>query len=118
MLRLLQSLPLRNLAHGLRVSAAKLPFRSDAAKLVPDDSPMQSDAGPHAGENPALLEARVLGILRAASKVPPGPQRREALAEVNVLRQRAIALRRRNAEDLRAQLEAGRPRAAAHDGVK
>ena len=113
MLRLLQSFPLRGLAHGWRVGAARLPFRSDAAALVPDEVPMESDAGPQAAEDPAVLEARVLDILRLASKVPPGPQRRDALAEVNLLRQRAIALRRRTAADLRAQLAAGRPRATA-----
>ena len=108
MLRLLQSFPLRGLAHGLRVSVARLPFRSDAATLVPDEVPIESETGPHVAEDPAALEARVLEVLRVASKVPPGPQRRDALAEVGVLRRRAIALRRRTAADLRAQLAAGR----------
>jgi hypothetical protein len=113
MLRLLQSFPLKGLAQGLRAGAAKLPFRSDAAKLVPDDAPMESPAWPSAGEGAAALEARILAILRAASKVPPGPQRRDALAEVNRLRQRAIELRRRTAADLRAQLADARPEASS-----
>lgn len=112
MLRLLQSFPLKGLADGLRAGAAKLPFRSDAVGLVPDEIPMETAAEPLAAENPAALEARVLQILRAASKVPPGPLRRDALAEVNHLRQRAIELHRQTAADLKAQLAASRSNAA------
>jgi hypothetical protein len=115
MFRLLQSFPLRGLAHSLRVSAAKLPFRSDAATLVPDEVPMDTAAEPYPLEDAAALEARVLDILRVASKVPPGPHRRDALAEVSRLRRRAIELRRRTAADLRAQLAAARPGATASD---
>jgi hypothetical protein len=118
MLRLLQSFPLRGLAHSLRVGAAKLPFRTDAVTLVPDEVPMDSAAEPHPAAAAAALEARVLDILRVASKVPPGPHRRDALAEVSRLRRRAIALRRRTAADLRAQLAAARPGATASDRME
>ena len=112
MLRLLQSFPLKGMARGLRAGAAKLPFRSDAARLVPDEMPMERGAVPLAAESPAALEARVLQILRVASKVPPGPLRSEALAEVGHLRQRAIELHRRTAADLKAQLAASRSNTA------
>lgn len=108
MLRLLQSFPFKGMAHGLRAGAAKFPFMSDAARLVPDEVPLEVEAQPLAAENPAALEARVLEILRAASKAPPGPQRSDALAEVSDLRQRAIELHRRTAEDLKGQLAAKR----------
>jgi len=95
MLRLLQSFG-KNLAR-----AAELPFRSDAAALVPDEVPMEPEDHPHADENPAALEARVLNILRVASRIPPGPQRRDALAA-----------------DLRAQLAATQPAPTASDTTK
>jgi hypothetical protein len=113
MLRLLQSFPLKIMADGLRAGAAKFPFRSDAAKLVPDEMPVETAAAPLAAENPAALEARVLAILRAASKVPPGPLRSDALVEVGHLRQRAIELHRRTAADLKAQLAASRSSTAS-----
>jgi hypothetical protein len=113
MLRLLQSFPLRGMADGLRASAAKFPFRSAVARLVPDEIPMEPGAETLTTENPAALEARVLELLRAASKVPPGLLRRDALAEVSDLRRRAIELHRRTAEDLKAQLVAGRSNTAA-----
>ena len=117
MLRLLQSFPLKGMARGLRAGAAKLPFWSDAARLVPDEIAMETETEtetvPLAPESPAALEARVLQILRVASKVPPGPQRRDALAEVNRLRRRAIELHRRTAADLKAQLAASRQDTAA-----
>lgn len=113
MLRLLQSFPLKGMARGLRAGAAKLPFWSDAARLVPDEMAMETETVPLAPESPAALEARVLQILRVASKVPPGPQRRDALAEVNRLRRRAIELHRRTAADLKAQLAASRQDTAA-----
>ena len=100
MLRLLQSLPLKGLAQGLRAGAAKFPFRSDAPSLAPDVVPAEDEVEP---ESAAALEARVLEILRVASKVPPGALRRDALAEVSRLRRRAIELHRRTAEDLKAQ---------------
>jgi hypothetical protein len=118
MLRLLQSFPFKGLAQGLRAGAAKLPFRSDAAKLVPDEAPIESPAWPGVDQGPAELEARVLAILRAASKVPPGPQRSDALAEVNQLRQRAIELHRRTAANLRAQLADARSDATASQQPK
>jgi hypothetical protein len=118
MLRLLQSFPLKGLTQGLRAGAAKLPFWSDAAKLVPDDAPLESPAWSGVDQDPAALEARVLAILRAASKVPPGPQRRDALAEVNQLRQRAIELRRQTAANLRARLADSRSDAAASQQPK
>ena len=74
---------------------------------------MEVEAQPLAAEKPAALEARVLEILRAASKVPPGLLRRDALAEVSDLRRRAIELHRRTAEDLKARLLAGRSNTAA-----
>lgn len=112
MLRLLQSFPLKGMARGLRASVAKFPFRSDAAELVPDEIPTETAVAPLAPESPAALEARVLQILRAASKVPPGPLRCDALVEVSHLRQRAIELHRRTAADLKAQLAASRSNAA------
>jgi hypothetical protein len=110
MLRLLQSLPLKGIAHSLRASAARFPFKSDAPNLAPDELPVEETP---AAESAAALEARVLEILRVASKVPPGPLRRDALAKVSDLRQRAIELHRRTAEDLKAQLAASRSNTAA-----
>ena len=100
MLRLLQSLPLKGIAQGLRAGAAKFPFRSDAPSLAPDVVPSEGEVAP---ESAAALEARILQILRVASKVPPGALRRDALAEVSNLRKRAIALHHRTAEGLKAQ---------------
>jgi hypothetical protein len=97
---MLQSLPLKGIAQGLRAGAAKFPFRSDAPSLAPDVVPAEGEVEP---ESAAALEARVLEILRVASKVPPGALRRDALAEVSRLRRRAIELHRRTAEDLKAQ---------------
>ena len=90
MLRLLQYLPLKAMALGVRVSAGKLPFKADAGTLVPDETISLGTEAQPVADNPAALEARVLEVLRAASKLPPGSPRRDALAEVHGLRQRAI----------------------------
>ena len=87
---------------------------SDAGSLVPDEGAMKTEAEPDAAENPAALEARVLEILRVASQLQPGPLRRDALADVKRLRQRAVELHRRNAADLRARIVARRPNGRPH----
>ncbi len=107
--QLLEYLPLKALAQSLRASFRKLPFKSDAGSLVPDEVPMQTEAEQVVAEVPAALEARVLEILRVASKMQPGPLRRDALVEVKRLRQRAIELHRRNAADLKARIAVRRP---------
>jgi hypothetical protein len=89
-------------AESLRASLRKLPFRSDAGSLVPDEVPLKIEAEPE--EKPAELEARVLQILRVAAQLQPGPLRRDALAEVTRLRRRAIELHRRKAAELTARI--------------
>lgn len=68
------------------------------------------DESYEASERPAALEYRVLEILELASSLPPGPLRREALTEVNRLRQRAIELRRQATADLKARFPKNRTR--------
>jgi hypothetical protein len=70
---------------------------------------METQAEPVVAEDPAVLEARVLEILRLASKLQPGPLRRDALAEVKRLRLRAVELLRHNAADLKARIAVRRP---------
>ena len=89
-------------AESLRASLRKLPFRLDAGSLVPDEIAMQTETEP--AEKPAALEARVLEILRVASKLQPGPLRRDALAEVMRLRRRAIELHGRKAAELAVRI--------------
>lgn len=106
--QLLDYLPFKALAQGVRASFRKLPFKSDAGSLVPDEVPMKA-AELVAAEDPAALDARVLEILRVAAQLQPGPLKRDALEEVNRLRRRAIELHRRNAADLKARIAAVRP---------
>jgi hypothetical protein len=114
---LLQYLPLKALARSLRASFGKLPMASDAGSLAPDDAiPVEPDAERFAGEDAAALEARVTEIVRTASKVPPGPLRRDALAEANRIRKRAIELRRRADVELKARI-AARPTAASSNAM-
>jgi hypothetical protein len=75
---------------------------------------METQAEPAPVEDPTALEARVLEILRVASKMPSGELRRDALAEVTRLRQHAIELRRRTAAKLKAQIAAKRPETHLH----
>ena len=105
--QLLEYLPLKALAQSLKISFRKLPFMSDAGSVVPDEMvAMETQSEPITQENPNVLEARVLEILRVASKLPPGDLRRDALVEVTRLRQRAIELRRHTAADLKARIAA------------
>jgi hypothetical protein len=106
--QLLDYLPFKALAQGVRASIRKLPFKLDAGSLVPDEVPMKA-AEADAAEDPAALDVRVLEILRVAAQLQPGPLRRDALEEVNRLRCRAIELHRRNAAGLKVQIAAVRP---------
>ena len=111
MLRLLKYFPLNAMA-ALSAGPTKLPFGTGAVTLVPDEVfPMDTEAQPVPPDDPAALETRVLEILRVASQMPPGSLRRDALAEVNRLRQRAIELHRDRAAELRAR-RASLPRRA------
>jgi len=112
--QLLEYLPLKALGQSLRASFRKLPFKSDAGSLVPDGGSMETEAEPNVADDPSALETRVMEILRLASQMQPGPLRRDALAEVKRLRQRAVELHRRNAADLRARIAARRPSGRPH----
>ena len=54
----------------------------------------------------SALRTRRLEILRLASQLPPGPLRRDALAEVNRLRLRTIELQHQAAAGLKAKIAA------------
>jgi hypothetical protein len=62
----LLDLPFNAFARGVRASLSKLPFRSDAGNLVPDEISMKAPERV-AAEDPTLLDVRVLEILRVAA---------------------------------------------------
>ena len=110
MAQLLELLPLKTLARSLKTGFGKLPvIGSEVASLAPNETTVADETAPFAGDDAAALEARVMQILRMASKAPPGPQRRDALADAGRARQKAIELRRRASAELKAQIEERRP---------